>query len=76
MYVIHVSMYILKGHMDYNCFLVLYMDDIWLVTNDKDMLYDVKQFFWKKISMKDMRYLMSLSLRSIWKKNLGVMGLS
>ena len=26
------------------CFLVLYMDDILLATNDKEMLYEVKQF--------------------------------
>ncbi|KAL0386466.1 UNVERIFIED_CONTAM: Retrovirus-related Pol polyprotein from transposon TNT 1-94 [Sesamum latifolium] len=36
------------------CFLVLYMDDILLVTNDKGMLCEVKQFLSKKFEMKDM----------------------
>jgi len=36
------------------CFLVLYMDDILLMTNDKDLLYEVKQFFSKNFDMKDM----------------------
>ena len=36
------------------CFLVLYMDDILLTTNDKGMPHGVKQFLSKNIDMKDM----------------------
>ncbi|RVW23075.1 hypothetical protein VitviT2T_005480 [Vitis vinifera] len=36
------------------CFLVLYMDDILLATNDKGFLYEVKQFLSKNFNMKDM----------------------
>ncbi|KAL0320291.1 UNVERIFIED_CONTAM: Retrovirus-related Pol polyprotein from transposon TNT 1-94 [Sesamum radiatum] len=36
------------------CFLVLYVDDILLATNDKGMLCEVKQFLSKKFEMKDM----------------------
>ena len=36
------------------CFLVLYVDDIMLATNDKDLLYEVKQFLSKTFDMKDM----------------------
>lgn len=36
------------------CFLVLYVDDILLATNDKGMLYEVKQFLSKSFDMKDM----------------------
>ena len=35
-------------------FLVLYMDDIVLATNDKGMLHDVEQFLSKNFGMKDM----------------------
>nr|KYP67741.1 Retrovirus-related Pol polyprotein from transposon TNT 1-94 [Cajanus cajan] len=35
-------------------FLVLYVDDILLATNDKGMLYEVKQFLSKNFDMKDM----------------------
>ena len=35
-------------------FLILYVDDILLVTNDKFMLYEVKQFLSKNFDMKDM----------------------
>jgi hypothetical protein len=48
------------------CFLVLYVDDILLATNDKGLLHEVKQFLSKNFDMKDMvRHLMSLALRSI-----------
>ena len=48
------------------CFLVLYVDDILLATNDKGLLREVKQFLSKKFDMKEMGvYLMSLALRSI-----------
>ena len=36
------------------CFLVLYVDDILLATNDRDLLYKVKQFLSKNFDMKDM----------------------
>ena len=36
------------------CFLVLYVDDILLATNDRQMLYEVKQFLSKSFDMKDM----------------------
>ncbi|RVW64274.1 Retrovirus-related Pol polyprotein from transposon TNT 1-94 [Vitis vinifera] len=36
------------------CFLVLYVDDILLATNDKGFLYEVKQFLSKNFDMKDM----------------------
>ena len=35
------------------CFLVLYVDDILLATNDKGLLYKVKQFLFKNFEMKD-----------------------
>jgi hypothetical protein len=35
-------------------FLVLYVDDILLATNDKGLLYEVKQFLSKNFDMKDM----------------------
>ena len=35
------------------CFLVLYVNDILLVTNDKGLLYEVKQFLSKNFDMKD-----------------------
>ena len=36
------------------CYLVLYVDDILLVTNDVGTLYEVKQFLSKNFDMKDM----------------------
>ena len=36
------------------CFLVLYVNDILLATNDKGLLYEVKQFLSKNFDMKDM----------------------
>ena len=36
------------------CFLVLYVDDILLTTDDKSLLYWVKQFLSKNFDMKDM----------------------
>ena len=35
-------------------FLVLYVDDILLVANDRGLLHEVKQFFSMKLGMKDM----------------------
>ena len=36
------------------CFLVLYVDNIRLATNDKGLLYKMKQFISKNFDMKDM----------------------
>ena len=36
------------------CFLVLYVDEILLATNDKGLLHEVKQFLSKNFDMKDM----------------------
>ena len=36
------------------CFLVLYVDNILLATNDKEMMHGVKQFLSKNFDMKDM----------------------
>ncbi|RVW28514.1 Retrovirus-related Pol polyprotein from transposon TNT 1-94 [Vitis vinifera] len=36
------------------CFLVLYVDDILLATNDKSLLHEVKQFLSENFDMKDM----------------------
>ena len=36
------------------CFLVLYVDDVLLATNDVGTLYEVKQFILKNFDMKDM----------------------
>lgn len=40
-------MYISKGHGSKIYFLVLYVDDILLATNDKRLLHKVKQFYLK-----------------------------
>ena len=34
-------------------FLILYVDDILLATNDKEILYETKRFLSKKFDMKD-----------------------
>ena len=36
------------------CFLIIYVDDILLATNDKGLLYEVKQFLSENFDMKDM----------------------
>ena len=36
------------------CFIVLYVDDILLATNNKGMIHGVKQFIFKNFDMKDM----------------------
>jgi len=59
------------------CFLVLYVDDILLATNDKGMLYDVKQFLSRNFDMKDMgeaSYVIGIKIHR--DRNRGILGLS
>ena len=59
------------------CFLVLYVDDILLATNNKGLLHEVKQFLSKNFDMKDMgdaTYVIGIKIqRDIC---LGLLGLS
>jgi transposase InsO family protein len=59
------------------CFLVLYVDDILLATNDKGLLHEVKQFLSKNFDMKDMgeaSYVIGIKIhRDIFQ---GILGLS
>ena len=43
-----------KVSMSKICFLMLYVDDILLATNDKGLLHEVKQFLSKNFDMKAM----------------------
>ena len=59
------------------CFLVLYVDDILLATNDKGMLHEVKQFISKNFDMKDMgeaSYVIGIKIHR--DRPRGVLGLS
>ena len=59
------------------CFLVLYMDDILLATNDKGMMYEVKQFLSKHFDMKDMgetSYVVGIKIYR--DRSCGILGLS
>nr|KYP46701.1 Retrovirus-related Pol polyprotein from transposon TNT 1-94 [Cajanus cajan] len=59
------------------CFLVLYVDDILLATNDKGMLYEVKQFLSKNFDMKDMgeaSYVIGIKIHR--ERSRGILGLS
>jgi hypothetical protein len=59
------------------CFLVLYVDDILLATNDKGLLYEVKQFLSKNFDMKDMGeayYVIGIKIHR--DKFRGILGLS
>ena len=59
------------------CYLVLYMDDILLATNDLGTLYEVKQFLYKNFDMKDMgeaSYVIGIKIRK--EIFLGILGLS
>ncbi|RVW57956.1 Retrovirus-related Pol polyprotein from transposon TNT 1-94 [Vitis vinifera] len=49
------------------CFLVLYVDDILLATNDKGLLHEVKQFLSKNFDMKDMGRYKSNPGKNHWK---------
>ena len=59
------------------CFLVLYVDDILLATNDKSMLHEVKQFLSKNFDMKNMgeaSYVIGIKIHR--DRSRGVLGLS
>ena len=59
------------------CFLVLYVDDILLATNDKGLLHEVKQFLSKNFDMKDMgeaSYVIGIKIHRDWFQ--GILGLS
>ena len=58
-------------------FLVLYVDDILLATNDKSLLYEVKQFLSKNFDMKDMgeaSYVIGIKIHG--ERSRGILGLS
>ena len=59
------------------CFLMLYMNDILLATNDKGLLYEVKQFLSKNFDMKDMgeaSYVIGIKIHG--ERSRGILGLS
>ncbi|RVW43322.1 Retrovirus-related Pol polyprotein from transposon TNT 1-94 [Vitis vinifera] len=59
------------------CFLVLYMDDILLATNNKGLLHEVKQFLSKYFDMNDMgetSYVISIKIHK--NRFQGILGLS
>ena len=59
------------------CFLVLYVDDILLATNDKGMMHGVKQFLSKNFDMKDMgeaSYVIGIKIHR--DRSRGILGLS
>jgi hypothetical protein len=59
------------------CFLILYVDDILLATNDKGFLHEVKQFLSKNFDMKDMGEASYVIGIKIHKDRLrGILGLS
>ena len=58
-------------------FLVLYVDDILLATNDKGLLYEVKQFLSKNFDMKDMgeaSYVLGIKIHR--ERSRGILGLA
>ena len=59
------------------CFLVLYVDDILLATNDKGMMHRVKQFLSKKFDLKDMgeaSYVIGIKIHR--DRSRGILGIS
>ena len=59
------------------CFLMLYVDDILLATNDKGLLYGVKQFLSKNFDTKDMgeaSYVIGIMIHR--ERSRGILGLS
>jgi Reverse transcriptase (RNA-dependent DNA polymerase) len=58
-------------------FLVLYVDDILLASNDKNMMYETKKFLFKHFDMKDLgetSYVLGLKIHR--DRNKGILGLS
>ena len=59
------------------CFLILYVDDIVLVTNDRGLMHEVKQFLSTHFDMKDMgdaSYV--LGIKIFRDRHKGILGLS
>ena len=59
------------------CFLMLYVDDILLATNDKGLLYEVKQFLSKNFDMKDIgeaSFVIGIKIHR--ERSRGILGLS
>ena len=59
------------------CFLIMYVDDILFETNDKSLLYEVKQFLFKNFDMKDIgdaSYVIGIEIHR--DKFRGILGLS
>jgi Reverse transcriptase (RNA-dependent DNA polymerase) len=58
-------------------FLVLYIDDILLAINDKNMMHETKKFIFKYFDMKDLgeaSYVLDLKIHK--DRNKGILGLS
>ena len=59
------------------CFLILYVDDILLATNDRDLMHEVKQFLFDHFDMKDMGVASYVIGIKIFKdKHNGILGMS
>ena len=59
------------------CFLILYVNEILLATNDKGLLHEVKQFLSKNFDMKDMGYMTYVIGIKIYRDRFrGLLGLS
>ena len=59
------------------CFLILFVDDILLATNDKDLMHEAKQFLSKHFDMKDMgdaSYVIGIKI--FRNRHNGILGLS
>ena len=66
-----------KGSGNKICFLVLYVDDILLIANHKEMLYKVKQFLSENFDIKDMgeaSYVIGIKIHR--DRHRGILGLS
>ena len=58
-------------------FLILYVDDILLVTNDKEILHEIKRFLSKKFEMKDLGEVSFVLEIQIYRyRSQGILGLS
>ena len=59
------------------CFLILYVEDILLATNDRGLMHEVKQFISKYFDMKDMGDVFSVIGTKIFRDmHNGILGLS